>query len=56
VTLARDLPQQTARLPKANARRPRLEILDMVFSKDIVTGAALITNNRPTVEQEEDEV
>jgi len=73
VALARDLPQQTAWLPKESARRARLEMLDMVFSEDIVqlptfalahdfaSGGSVqtrehITNNSPTVEQEEDEV
>jgi hypothetical protein len=65
--------EQTARLPKESARRARLEMVDMVFSKDIVqlptfalahdfaSGGSVqtrehITNNSPTVEQEEDEV
>jgi hypothetical protein len=65
--------EQTAWLPKESARRARLEMLDMVFSKDIVqlptfalahdfaSGGSVqtrehITNNSPTVEQEEDEV
>jgi hypothetical protein len=59
------------RLPKVSARRARLEILDMVFSKNIVQLPMLRsptisraeeapkpenTNNRPTAEPEEDEV
>ena len=51
VALARDLPQQTARLPKESVRRARLEILDMVFSKDIVQ---LQTLRSPTISRAEE--
>ena len=51
VALARDLPQQTTRLPKVSVRRARLEILDMVFSKDIVQ---LQTLRSPTISRAEE--
>jgi hypothetical protein len=51
VALARDLPQQTAHHPNESALRARLEILDTVFSKDVVQ---LPTLRSPTISRVEE--